>query len=317
MILTENDILERVDEYTLYCHYLEFSPDLGKTYRSPLRSDDSNPSFGVFIPRKYSDRELMWKDGAMNWSGDIFELVKRLYDLRTKREAAALVCSDFKIGPHVPHNGKITYNTIIPKVPVKIDIKSRPFDTTDLATFLRFHITEPILTRHEAFALHHYWLTGDPNEQPTYPRKRGYAYRIWDRYQLYFPDEEKALKWRSNYDERHLPGFLQLRYQHPLLILTKAKKDIMMFDSFGYEAIASRGENVFVPAEYLTYLETRYKEILVWHDNDGKTNAELYPYRKVYVPQGMRAKDPTDFCKRYGPKETLSLIKTLTGYEPL
>ena len=68
LLFSGEDILERVDEYTLYCSYLGFEPLIGAKYISPLRSStdssvDTDPSFGIY-ERKYGkgSHEFMWKD---------------------------------------------------------------------------------------------------------------------------------------------------------------------------------------------------------------------------------------------------------------
>ena len=53
--VTEQLILERVDEYSLYCYYMGYEPIIGKKYHSPLRKGDDDPSFVIF-ERKY----LFW-----------------------------------------------------------------------------------------------------------------------------------------------------------------------------------------------------------------------------------------------------------------
>lgn len=318
--LTENEVLERVDEYTLYCHYMGFKPDIGVNYSSPLRVD-RNPSFSLFPSRKYLDREYMWKDNATGRSGDIFTLVWYMYpkSCKSKLDAVNLVMGDFGLGPHIDAGQKIVQYIAKPRFDTEILIKSMAMDATDMKFWIQFHIGEQQLNRYNVTRLHHYWLAKE-QQIPSYPLKgHGYAYRIWDRYQLYFPHDDKKYKFRSSYDDRHLPGFLQLRYQHPMVLLTKSTKEVMMFDSFGYEAVASRGEHCRVPNQYLDYLKSKYKEVVVWQDNDGKTGAEeFYPeLRKLIVPVEMGQKDPTDFCQVRGPRETSLLITQLTGYEAI
>jgi hypothetical protein len=142
-----------------------------------------------------------------------------------------------------------------------------------------------------------------------------YAYRIWDRYQLYSPFAERRRKFRNNWLENYVPGYEQLEYSSDTLIITKAYKDVMMFRSFNYEAVAPRGENIPLPDGFMDYARTHYKRIVTWQDNDGKTGAEkYYPELEHFVcpgdPTQGDPKDPTDYCKVFGSEATLKLINS-------
>src|SRR5882757_9172407 len=98
-LLGEEDIIQRVDEYTLYCYYLGYDPDPFTKYTSPIRTDDDNPSFGVFHAKRIPNREFGWKDQATGDCGDIFTLVKMIYGYHGKAQAISRICSDFNLGP--------------------------------------------------------------------------------------------------------------------------------------------------------------------------------------------------------------------------
>jgi hypothetical protein len=92
--INEDDILERVDEYTLYCHYLGFEPQLGMKYTSPIRvradQYDDFASFGMFTSRTKKCVEYMWKDQGLGIHGDIFDLVRHLFPEITTRQDSRL-----------------------------------------------------------------------------------------------------------------------------------------------------------------------------------------------------------------------------------
>jgi len=74
-ILDEDTILERVDDYSIYAYYIEFEPELGKAYNSPIRTDDKIPSFSL---HEYN-KKIFFKDHALGESGTVFKFVKLLY----------------------------------------------------------------------------------------------------------------------------------------------------------------------------------------------------------------------------------------------
>lgn len=315
LFLTERDILERVDEYTLYCHFLGFEPQFGVKYTSPLRDDDADdrPSFGVFKSKFHPMCEYMWKDQGKGWHGDIFELVARLYRV-SRAVAKEKIESDLGLTTNILDLPRIA--TAIPKpgVSFRIRIKSRPFNEKDLRYFGTFGIELPVLKYYNVTAVAFYWTFLEQAE-PRFPRTPCYAYRIWDHYKLYNPYEQADFKFRNDYDERHLEGYCQLRFNSDLLIITKALKDVMMFRAMGYEAVAPRGEHTMIPENFINMFKSRYKYIIVIMDNDGKNKAP--EYQKLYdipngeVPLSSGEKDPTDYRKVYGAEATEHMLNSI------
>jgi hypothetical protein len=110
-----------------------------------------------------------------------------------------------------------------------------------------------------------------------------------------------------------VPGFLQLQYNAPLLIITKSMKDVMVLRSLGYEAISPRGENIMLPPECIEYMKRKYRKILVLFDNDGKHKGDEYEFDKVFVPKlWPNDKDVSDFCYNHGAYETSDMLRSIT-----
>lgn len=317
-LLREEDILERVDEYTLFCHYLGFKPDLYMKYTSPIPpmyrggSDDKSPSFGIFRATKIRNREFGWKDqGGGGLSGDIFTLVKFLYGYRTKDEAVARVASDFGFGGYMPPTGKLVSAPVQQKEPTEITVMHRPFKDYDFQWWRKFNISRGILEFYRVRPVSCYWTHGSQKD-PRFPEQGfGFVYKIGTRSQLYFPLAKPDFKFRNDMSERELGGFDQLTYRTRTLVITKSYKDVMCLRSFQYDSVCSRGESVMVPQEYLSYFEKKYDNIFVLFDNDGKHIGKKYPYPFRQVPLSTGEKDTTDFCKHYGPKATEELLNGL------
>ena len=319
MLFSAEEILERVDEYTLYCSYLRFEPLIGGKYVSPIRSStdsskkDTDPSFGIF-ERKYGrgSHEFMWKDQGLGIHGDIFDLVRIVCRLTTRREAMHQIMIDLGVA-------KGTASCPIIDTAEKrflgyadINIESRPFTSRDLNYWERINVKEQLLKRYNTKSISKYWLYTD-QQYPRFPKGIGFAYQIWEKYQLYFPWHEKKHKFRTDWNDACVPGYLQLEYNSPLLIITKSMKDIMCLRSFGYEAISPRGENILVPKECIDYMKRRYERILILFDNDMKHKGAEYTFPKVYVPQLWPTdKDVSDFCNNHGAYDTADMLRTIT-----
>jgi hypothetical protein len=318
LLWTREDILERVDEYTLYCSYLGFEPLIGATYPSPLRSGtpgsnpDTEASFGIF-ERKYGKgaHEFLWKDQGLGIHGDIFDLVQKLCLLDTRRLALLQVLVDTGMAPGTP--SKVVINATEKKYAgyASIEIESRAFNTRELNYWDRINVSKPLLQRYYTKAFDRYWLY--PEQQfPKKPRGIGFAYQIWDKYQLYLPWDGKGKKFRTDWTEACVPGFLQLEYNTDLLVITKSMKDIMCLRSFGYEAIAPRGENILLPPECISFMKKRYPRILILFDNDLKHKGAEYEFDKIYVPKLWSTdKDTSDFCDNHGAKETALMLQQI------
>jgi hypothetical protein len=317
LFLTERDILERVDEYALYCHYLEFEPQFGVKYSSPLRElaidADDRPSFGVFKSKYHPMCEFMWKDQGKGVHGDIFDLVAGLYRI-SRATAKEKIEGDLGLGPGIDTPPKLRAAVPKPQVNFRIRIKSRPFNEKDLKYWSTFGIDLPVLKYYNVTAVAFYW-TFEEQPAPRFPRTPCYAYRIWDHYKLYNPFEQQDFKFRNDYDERHLEGYCQLKFNSDLLIITKAMKDVMMLRSMGYEAVAPRGEHTMIPENFINMFKSRYKYIIVIMDNDGKNKApeylKLYNIPNGEVPISSGEKDPTDYRKVYGAEATEYMLNTI------
>lgn len=311
-LLGEEDVIQRVDEYTLYCHYLGYDPDPFTKYTSPIRTDDDNPSFGVFHAKRMPNREFAWKDQATGDCGDIFTLVKMIYGYRSKTQAIARICSDFNLGPKIEDHARIQRVIQEKKEPTEIRLVYRKTESYDLKWWMQYYIDQTTLSLYNVRPFSCYW-TYPQQQVPKFPGKGiGYDYRINVRHQLYFPLERKDFKFRNDLQPSiDLLGFEQLTYATGTLIITKSYKDIMCLRRFGYDSVSAQGEHSVITDEQRLYLESRFTKIYTLFDNDGKHAGDKYPYPLLQVPIESGEKDPTDFCKRYGPQATRELLSQL------
>jgi len=309
-IIDESNLLSFVDEYTLFCHYLEFEPEIRCNYLSPLRGDDETPSFGIFPSRKF-EREYFWKDsGGRGDSGDIYKLVRLLYGYQYNWEAVAKIKSDFNLGAPVEAREKIVRVAASHRSNADYRVRSKAFQPEDLQFWNQFNIGQSTLEYYRTSPLYCYWLTSK-SRTPLFPRQ-SYVYRIYDRYQLYFPFNEKGSKFRNDLEESYVMGMQQLKFQSDTLVITKSYKDVMCLYSYGYEAVSPRSENTPMPNQFFDWANTHYKRVLVLFDNDMKHRGEWYPYNKIYVPDDTGCKDISDFTRDYSPQAAAELLRQIT-----
>lgn len=317
--VTEQEILERVDEYSLYCFYLEFEPVIGVNYKSVLRDGDDQPSFGVFERTKARydggtfPNEYLWKDqglGKRRNFGDLFDMVQILFDLPTRAHAVWKIASDFKIGTTESYELPKAFRKVEPvkTPPTRIRVQSRPFNARDLAYWSKYNVTTDILDRYNCTAVKYVFFSDD-QLIPTSPLQ-AYAYRIHNRYQIYQPHAPREYKFRNDWTEFCVPGWQQLTGKE-LCINTKSCKDVMCLRSFGYDAVSPRSENILLPVEAVSAMKKRFKRIITLFDNDGKHSAHKYEFEQRFIPIESGTKDVSDFCAKYGPEKTAELLKQL------
>lgn len=306
--ITDKTILERVDEYSLYCFYLEFDPVIGKKYNSNIRTKDDRASFGLYS-RKYGNRftEFMWKDQGLplpNY-GDIFDLLIVLFpSINSRFEAQLKICFDFNLIEGIDESVKQLIKVPTVKPSSNIRIKSRAFTTKELLYWGQYNVSKDILDKYDVTAVDYYFKY-DTDQYPYKPFTSMYAYRIYDRYQLYQPSPKFFI---NNYTDVCIPGYKQLSTDRRLLIVTKATKDVMTLRSLGYDAIAAKAENSNPPEALISWIQRTYKKCFVLFDNDGKTSEFKYPFDSRVVPLSTGCKDISDYCSAHGADSTSKLL---------
>lgn len=312
-VVSAEAILSRVDEYTLYCHYLEFEPELGKKYISRVRGGDDRPSFTLFLSKK-PGVEYYWKDHGSTLHGDVFDMIAKLHG-ETRQESYLRVNRDFSLGlagENLEDRPKIVYNNRPPiKSPVQIKIKSKRFNAEALLFWAQFGITLPTLRLYNVTLLDYFYV----NDKIITPKQMAFAYRILRTYKIYQP-HNLIHKFINNYAPDTVEGLSQL-VPADLLIITKATKDIMFFRELELNSVAGKSENTFIPRHIMQNLLKHYKRVIPWLDNDeaginaAAVYAKEYGLKPVMINPESGIKDPTDFRKLKGPKETKQLISDL------
>lgn len=322
-LVTEEAILERVDDYSIYSFYIGQEFEVGRAYSSPLRIDDSVPSFALF---KYNN-VIFFKDHGLSITGNVFSFVKLLFEYTKMDDVLNRINSDFDLGLQsdstyvVPAVKAHRVNNYKVKAKVKdIRIVSRTINSTDykdfwnqygisLITLLKYNVTE-------VTAVHYFYEDGATSVY--YPRGLSIAYRIYDKYKLYMPKTERKNRFRNNYPLSYVEGYLQLEYKYDFCIITKSTKEIMFFrEHFGWDAVAGKSESTIIKRFMMLKLLDKFEKIYIWLDNDIAGQKAQKAYLKEYpflVPiyYYVEDKDPTDSYKNSTNKqEVLNEIKQL------
>lgn len=319
-LMGEDEILEEVDEYLLYCFYLGFNPEMRVRYKSPVRDPDNvddNASWSLFTNTSRLNREYAWKDSGTGEFGDIFKLVMIVTGCKNRAIALERIKQDFILGKGV----ELARQGIpAPKNvdPARIRLKSRAFDYEDKQWWLlRTGADEEILNFFNVKRVQYYWMY-DTQTTPRFPGDRVYAYRIYSHYQLYFPHRDRDFRFRNDFTEDHLLGFTQLKYQSDTLIITKSMKDIITLFCINFESVSPRGEHTPIPPKFITFLKLKFKRVFTLFDNDGKHRAWDYDCPSIELPTPTTvAKDPSDHHFVFGEQKTREVIENLIKNHPM
>jgi len=318
-ILSVDVILERVDAYSLYSYYIGKELEIGRAYKSPFRDDDI-PSFALFI----WNNTLLFKDHGLGKSGNVFQFIVLLYGLDSINDALDIVNADFdlELEGGKPYEKSQEAAKIISEYKVKsklirILVTSVKRVTKEFIDYwLRYGITLSTLRYYYVtqVAIVHYVY-----ESTTIyytPKELCIAYPIFDKYKIYEPFNKKN-KFKNNYPEDYIEGYLQLKYS-TFCIITKATKEIIFFrEHYDWDSVAGKSENTMITRQMMLILLKRYNKLYIWLDYDEAGQRAQKKYLEEYpflIPIYFRKpqKDVTDvYFAAENKQEILQEIKQM------
>lgn len=308
-------------------HYLELAEKLtGQDVRmkSIFNPKDTKPSLFVFY--SHAKRKYLFKDFSVDRHGDGTELVKEMFNLTTRGEAAHKIISDYN--EHVLNGGK-DYQQRVLKIQSRYKVTActpRNWTKIDQRFWSKFKIGSKLLEKYNVQPLKEYTLTRDEDgvkQELTVSHAMIYGYFREDGrlYKIYQP-KSKSSKFVKVLD--YIQGNDQLTFKKPYLVICSSLKDIMAFDKLGFnnaEAIAPDSENVLIPEHIMEAYKEKYEKICTLFDNDAPGIRSMMKYQEEYdIPYAHLKveKDLSDCIKAHGIKNTRIqlfpvLTKALTG----
>jgi hypothetical protein len=299
--VTKEDLLKQYTEYDIISHYIgDFK--LGETFRSPIRSGDTFPSFNIF----YSDRLgcLLFKDFAGK-RGDFIKLVQELLAIPTYHETIDRIAKDM-----LSHNSIISQPKqplMASKVNCDLKIKVRSWMDRDVYYWNEYGISLDTLKFFNVVPIEGYF------HDNHYIRTDDIAYAYLEykdkvlTYKIYRPTADKDKKWRNNNPYGVHAGYMQLPVMNKLLIITKSLKDVMsLYEVSKLNSIGVQSETCFIKDTVVFEYKARFDRVLSLFDNDeqGKRQAEsyqkLYEIQPIFIPIQYVAKDYSDLIKKVG-----------------
>ncbi len=127
---------------------------------------------------------------------------------------------------------------------------------------------------------------------------------------MYFPFASREKKFKNNWTEEDIPGWVQLAGQGDVCIITKSYKDVAALDSWGFNVIGQRGEFIPIGMDKIEELKSRFNRVVTLFDNDGKFYKD-YPLQYLHVPKHSGKKDPTDYARAFGVPAAIEMVNDL------
>ena len=293
--------------------------------QSPLNpGGDQKPSFFIYYSR--NSNKYMFKDFSTDEQGDGVTLIKAMYNLTTRGEAAHMIISDYnKYVSNNPNTRRITEFKVHAKYKVK-DFTPRHWNELDAKFWMSYKIDSKTLNYYNVQPLQSYKLIKEQDESNTdslvmnQTIMYGYFKTDGTLYKIYQPYVNAKFINVAPY----IQGTDQLKFDKDYLIIQSSLKDIMAFTKLriqNAEYVAPNSENVIIPERIINSYKKKYKGICTLFDNDAAGIRSMNKYKDVYdIPFAHVAleKDTSDNIREHGIENTRIhiyplLTKILTG----
>ena len=174
------DILDKLTDLDIYTYCIgQFK--VGKLINSPLRSDDNNPSFGIFQARNGG---LLYKDQGTGDYGNAIKFLKEYKGITTRDELEReLLRIVRRINPNLSARTN-KYNK--PRGETDIGIVRQPFTNIDKAYWKQFGIHVDTLKMFNVFSIK-YFLCNSVVKGTYKETSPMYAYKVYDKFKIYRP----------------------------------------------------------------------------------------------------------------------------------
>lgn len=315
--ITKKYLLERNSQETYLEYYLGIPVKKG-LFKSPLRVD--NTPTCSFYRNKSGD--IIFNDFSGHFYGNFLSVVMEMYSC-TYYKALQIIANDFGYIKHKTLKKSTkpvvkSENDFKESGSANIQVEIQDFSQDELDWWEKFGVTEKILKKFKVYSCKNVFLNGNniaysTSKSPIYGYYRGKTEHGGELWRIYFP-MRSSYRFLSNWTSIMIQGSKQLASNGDTLVITKSLKDVMCLYSLGIPAIAPNSENLFLTDNQFSKLKTKFKNLVLFYDNDlpGISNMKKikkeYGIKCVWIPRSYGAKDISDFHKRYGREATLNLI---------
>ena len=335
--ISPNEILGKVSQEDIFEYILQQPFSYGDRYISPIRVDTSpgckftEREDGVVLFTDFGNEVgkthltcwgLIMEINKVNLQGAINIVIEAFGLPRDKKEYTEPMIFNYNgtKGSYYKNREDVRESL------VKITYKKKLMERRDIIYWSKFLITPQNLWEdavHSASYIH----INNGYKQKSYgfhPMGLCYAIDFIDAVKVYQP-LAKEYKWISNCNENHIGNIDNLPKNGDRLVICKSYKDHRVMRNLTGEQgyVWFQAEGTVPSTDILVNLTQRFKEIVVFYDNDDKgieSSRKLAQFlceikeniaRAVWIPIEVGYKDVAEMVSKEGRKDTLELVKQL------
>ena len=315
--------LGNLSQADIAAYYLNIK-SIPSLIHSPLRPDNK-PSFALYCPK---GTEVNYRDFSNGDSGTIWTLLTKLWNC-TFEEAVHKVYNDLGDKSYSTKVHEGNYMTRYCKINSHIDLqcKVREWRDYDIKYWESYGISLKWLKYADVYPISHKIVIKNGISYIFGADKYAYAYVEFKEgkvtLKIYQPFNRQGYKWSSNIDKSVWSLWTKIPKKGNNLIISSSVKDCLnIMCNLKIPSICLQGEGYLPKPQVIETLKSRYKNIIVFFDNDfnnsdnpGHKDAERlckeYDFRMVEIPKEYESKDPSDLFKNYGKNKYLEIMKEI------
>ena len=322
--VTLDDILSKTTEVDILAYYLGVT-EIPCIIHSPLRIDN-NASFGLY---SRDEHRIFYVDFATKERGSTFDILSQLWGCNYM-ETLAKIANDIPKFTTRISNVKANVDKM-PKVSrlnsTELQCKVRDWASYDIEYWESYGITLEWLKYAEVYPISHKIIIKDGRKYVFGADKYAYAYVEHKEgkvtLKIYQPFNKAGYKWSSNIDRSVWSLWTKIPECGDNLIISSSVKDCLnIMCNLKIPSICLQGEGYLPKPHIMEELKSRYKNIIVFFDNDftnpnnpghndAKRLSEEYNLKMVEIPKEYKSKDPSDLFKKYGKDRYLVIMNEI------
>lgn len=307
--ISKESILKTISQEEIFKLVFGFIPKEFEYVVSPLRSD-STPGAWFYY---HVNGVLYFVDfGNTPTHRDCFSMVQTYFKIPNFYLTLEYIVNTLIKGKELKVVQEVVKTVITEKPKVKILTEARPFNILDKNFWSQYKISRQNLMDDKVFAIKKcYSLNTRVGTIIVECRDLAYSYNDFSnsKKKIYFPERQGKHRFITNCSKDDIGGINSLLVYGEQLIITKSYKDYRVLKNKGKNVVWFQNEGMIPSDKYLKDLATRFKEILIWYDNDipGKEASEKLKnyfnslgYNKIqsiWLPESLLErgiKDPSD-----------------------
>lgn len=307
--LTRTYLNDKYGQENIYQFLFPEKITINKTYKNPLRTDKSEGCKFVYMGNTFTFKDFS-KGINYSWTDFGRELLKM-----SLPELLDYVNKNMNYNSDKIINNKKEYTKSIEI----IDIKSKPYLSSELFRFKDYVCNEKMLLKANIFSVKTIYYNGEcAFENCT----NVYAFLNIDEtgkknYQLYFPNKDKSKRYRA-VTTKLIPQLEQIDLKANYVIITKSNMDAFILKHIlGFNTIAILNEGVVLSDDFMNKLNSRYKIILLFDNDEAGRNAVIkykkhfnnIDFKVLFIPFKY-GKDIKDVVSNYEIESVKQILKS-------